>query len=65
MVATVGDPVDHAIIHTSKARGAVLTSSYEEEKAARLISDHPVAGILTLPSVTALFDPAGTRPLFF
>ncbi len=33
MVATVGDLADHVIIHTSKARGAELTSSYEEEKA--------------------------------
>ncbi len=35
------------------------------EKAARLISDHPVPGIFTLPSVTALFDPVSARPLFF
>ncbi len=34
MVATVGDPADTVIIHTSKVRGAELTSSYEEEKAA-------------------------------
>ncbi len=34
MVAAVGDPADPVIIHTSKARGAELTSSYEEEKAA-------------------------------
>ncbi len=33
MVATVGGPADPVIIHTSKARGAELTSSYEEEKA--------------------------------
>ncbi len=34
MVATTVDPADPVIIHTSKARGAELTSSYEEEKAA-------------------------------
>ncbi len=32
------------------------------EKATRLTQITPVAGFLTLPSVTALFDPAGTRP---
>ncbi len=37
MVATVGGPADHVIIHTFKARGAELTSSYEEEKAALLM----------------------------
>ncbi len=37
MVATTGDPADPVIIHTSKPRGAELTSSYEEEKAARLL----------------------------
>ncbi len=31
MVAIVGDPADPVIIHTSKARGAELTS-YEDEK---------------------------------
>ncbi len=36
MVATVGYPAEPVIIHTSKARGAELTSSYEEEKAAFL-----------------------------
>ncbi len=36
MVATVGDTADPVSIHTSKARGAELTSSYEEEKAALL-----------------------------
>ncbi len=34
MVATVRDSADPVIIHTSKARGAELTSSYKEEKAA-------------------------------
>ncbi len=38
MLATVGDPADPVIIHTSKARGAGLTSSYEEEKAALLLA---------------------------
>ncbi len=38
MVATVGDPADPVIIHTSKARGAELTSSYEEEKAALFLA---------------------------
>ncbi len=38
MVATVGDPADPVIIHTSKVRGAELTSSYEEEKAALLLA---------------------------
>ncbi len=38
MVATVGDPADPVIIHTSKTRGAELTSSYEEEKAALLLA---------------------------
>ncbi len=37
MVATAGDPADPEIIHTSKARGAELTSFYEEEKAALLM----------------------------
>ncbi len=37
MVATVGDPADPVIMHTSKARGAELTS-YEEEKAALLMA---------------------------
>ncbi len=34
MVTTVGDTADPVIIHTSKERGAELTSSYEEEKGA-------------------------------
>ncbi len=38
MVATVGDPADPAIIHTSKVRGAELISSYEEEKATLLLA---------------------------
>ncbi len=38
MVATVGDPADPVIIHASKARGAKLTSFYEEEKAALLLA---------------------------
>ncbi len=38
MVATVGGPADPVIIHTSKAREAELTSSYEEEKAALLLA---------------------------
>ncbi len=38
MVATTGDPADPVIIHTSKARGAELTSSCEEEKAALLLA---------------------------
>ncbi len=38
MVATVGDPADPVIIYKSKARGAELTSSYEEEKAALLLA---------------------------
>ncbi len=38
MLATVGDPADPVIIHTSKARGAELTPSYEEEKAALLLA---------------------------
>ncbi len=37
MVATVGDPADPVIIHTSNARGAELTSC-EEEKAALLLA---------------------------
>ncbi len=32
MVATVGDPADPVIIHTSNVREAELTSSHEEEK---------------------------------
>ncbi len=35
--ATVGDPTDPVIIHTSKARGTELTS-YEEEKTALLLA---------------------------
>ncbi len=38
MVDTTGDPADPVIIHTSKVRGAGLTSSYEEEKAALLLA---------------------------
>ncbi len=38
MVATVEDPADPVIIHTSKAHGAELTSSFEEEKAALLLA---------------------------
>ncbi len=38
MVATVGDPADPVTNHTSKARGAELTSSYEEEKATLLLA---------------------------
>ncbi len=38
MVATVGDPADPEIIRTSKAHGAELISSYEEEKAAQLLA---------------------------
>ncbi len=38
MVATVGDPADPVIMHTSKVRGAELPSSYEEEKAALLLA---------------------------
>ncbi len=38
MVATVGDPADPVIIHTSKMRGAGLTSSYKEEKAVLLLA---------------------------
>ncbi len=38
MVATVGDPADPVIIHTSKLRGAGLNSSYEEGKAVLLLA---------------------------
>ncbi len=38
MVATTGDPTDPVIIHTSKAHGAELIFSYEEEKAALLLA---------------------------
>ncbi len=38
MVTIVGDPADPVIIHASKARGAELTSSDEEEKAALLLA---------------------------
>ncbi len=38
MVATLGNPADPVIIHTSKTRGAELTSSYEEEKATLLLA---------------------------
>ncbi len=42
MVATIGDAADLVIIHTSKARRAELTSSYEEEKATLLLAlDYP------------------------
>ncbi len=43
MVATVGDPADPGVVHTSNARGAKLTSSYEEEKALirRTFNDPP------------------------
>ncbi len=38
MIPSTGDPTDLVIIHTSKARGTELTSSYEEEKAALLLA---------------------------
>ncbi len=38
MVATTGDSADPVITHTSKARGAELASSYEEEKATELLA---------------------------
>ncbi len=38
MVATVGDLADPVITHTSKIRGAGLTSSHEEEKAVLLLA---------------------------
>ncbi len=38
LVATVEDPTDPVVIHTSKARGAELTSAYEEENAAQLLA---------------------------
>ncbi len=38
MIGAVGNPPDPVIIHTSKIRGAELTSSYEEEKAAFLLA---------------------------
>ncbi len=48
MVATVGDTADSAIIHTPKARGVGLTSSYEEGKAALLLAlDWPRANCPT------------------
>ncbi len=36
MVATVGDPANPVIIHTSKARGAEVTSSNEKERSPAL-----------------------------
>ncbi len=39
-VAAVGDPAEPVIIYTSKARGAELTSSSEEEKDALLLAFH-------------------------
>ncbi len=38
MVATVGRPKDSDFIHSSKIRGAGLTSSYEEEEAVLLLA---------------------------
>ncbi len=38
MEATVGDPVDPVIIHTSKIRRAELAYSYEEEKVVILLA---------------------------
>ncbi len=38
MVDTGGDPAEPVIIHTSKERGAELTSSYEEEKSTLLLA---------------------------
>ncbi len=38
MIATIGGPTGSAIIHTSKARGTELTSSYKEEKAALFLA---------------------------
>ncbi len=37
LAATVEDSTDPVIIHTSKARGAELTSAYEEENTAQLL----------------------------
>ncbi len=41
MAATVGDPADPVVIHTSKARGSELTPSYEDEKAVLLLAFDP------------------------
>ncbi len=50
MVATVGDSNDTVITHTSKARAAELTSSFEEEKAALLLAlDWAMANCPTKP----------------
>ncbi len=38
MVATLEDPADPIVIQMPKTRGAELTSSYEEEKAALLVA---------------------------
>ncbi len=38
MTFNTGDPADPVIIHTSKARPAELTSSYEDEKAGLLLA---------------------------
>ncbi len=38
MLAAEEEPADPVIIHTSNARGAELTSSYEEEKATLLLA---------------------------
>ncbi len=44
MMATVGDPADPVITHTSKIRGTELTSSSEEEKAALLL-EHMISSL--------------------
>ncbi len=67
MVATTGDPNDPVIIHTCKARGAALTSSYEEEKATLLLALDWGASqyALTANPYLRLFRAAHTTPSLF
>ncbi len=74
MVATTGDPADPVIIHTSKAHGVELTSSYEEEKAALLLAldwaraNSPLSAnqyALTANPYLRLFTAVHTTPSLF
>ncbi len=50
MVATVGDPADPVITHTSRIRGAELTSSYREEKTVLFLAPGWASGRIAICS---------------
>ncbi len=66
MVATKGDPADAEIFHTSKARAAELTSSYEDETGQGLTAPLSASQYaLTANSFLRLFRAAHTTPSLF